>query len=68
MTTTTQTLKALIKLSGLSQKDYAETHGIAYKQFNRYTTGRTEISIDRLQKLAFDDGFKINVEYSINNL
>jgi transcriptional regulator with XRE-family HTH domain len=68
MTTTTETLKALIKLSGLSQKQYAEAHGISYKQFNRYATGRTEISTDRLQKLAFDDGFKINVEYSINNL
>jgi transcriptional regulator with XRE-family HTH domain len=68
MTTTTQTLKALVKLSGLSQKKYAEAHGIAYKQFNRYATGRTEISINRLQKIAFDDGLKINIEYSIINL
>jgi transcriptional regulator with XRE-family HTH domain len=68
MKSPTQTLKALIKTSGLTQKQYAETHGIAYKQFNRYATGRTEISMDRLQKLAFDDGKKINVEYSINNL
>jgi transcriptional regulator with XRE-family HTH domain len=68
MTNRTETIKALIKLSGLSQKDYAEAHGIAYKQFNRYATGRTEISIDRLQQLAQTDGFKINVEYLIIKL
>lgn len=68
MTTTTKTLKALIQLSGFTQKQYAEAHGITYKQFNRYATGRTEISMSKLQKLAFDDGKKINVEYSINNL
>jgi transcriptional regulator with XRE-family HTH domain len=68
MQTPTKTLKALIVLSGLTQKQYAEAHNIAYKQFNRYATGRTEISMGKLQKLAFDDGKKINVEYSINNL
>jgi len=61
MQTTTEVLKALINRSGLSQKQYSEKHNIEYKQFNRYATGRTVISVDKLQKLAFDDGKTIKI-------
>lgn len=61
MQTTTEALKALIKQSGLSQKQYAEKHKIEYKQFNRYATGRTVITMDKLQQLSFDDGKTIKI-------
>lgn len=68
MNTTTETLKALIQLSGISQKQYAEAHNIEYKQFNHWVTGRRNISIENLQEIASTDGFKINVVYEIINL
>jgi transcriptional regulator with XRE-family HTH domain len=68
MNTTTEALKALIKLSGLRQKDYATKHGIDYKQLNRWTNGHVCIPFEKLQKLAKADNLKINVEYSIINL
>jgi len=61
MQTTTEVLKALINRSGLSQKQYSEKHNIEYKQFNRYATGRTVISMDKLQHLAFADNKKIEI-------
>jgi transcriptional regulator with XRE-family HTH domain len=68
MTSTTETLKALIKLSGLSRKDYAKRHNLEYNNLNGWLIEQRVIPIKRLQELAFEDGLKINVEYSIINL
>jgi len=67
-TTTTQTLKALIKLSGLSRKDYAKRHNLEYNNLNGWLIEQRKIRLDKLQELAETDGMKINVEYSIINL
>ena len=68
MTSTTETLKALIQLSGLSRKDYAKRHNLEYSNLCGWLSGQRIIKHSTLVELAFDDGFKINVEYSINNL
>lgn len=68
MISTTNALKALIKRSGLRQKDYATKHNIDYKQLNRWTNGHVNIPFYKLQELAKADNMKINVEYSIINL
>jgi len=68
MTSTTETLKALIKLSGLSRKDYAKRHNLEYSNLCGWCSGQRKILHSRLLELAFDDGFKINVVYEIINL
>jgi len=68
MTSTTETLKALIQLSGLSRKEYAKRHNLEYSNLNGWCSGQRKIPHSRLKELAFEDGLKINVEYSIINL
>ena len=68
MNTTTETLKALIKQSGLSRKDYAKRHNLEYSNLNGWCSGQRIIKHSTLLELAFDDGFKINVVYEIINL
>jgi len=68
MNSTTETLKALVQLSGLSRKYYAKRHNLEYSNLNGWCSGQRKIPHSRLEEIAFNDGFKINVEYSIINL
>jgi len=68
MTQHQQILKDLIKLSGLSQKQFAEKHEIEYKKFNHWATGYRNISIHTLQLFAFDEGKSIVFEYKFVDL
>lgn len=54
-----QILKDLIKLSGLSQKQFAAKHCIEYKKFNHWVTGYRNVNIHALQLFAFDYGKSI---------
>lgn len=63
-----QLLKELIKKSGLTQKKYAERHGISYKKLNHWVTGRTNIQDCTLELLSFEDGYKLTIEYKIEKL
>ena len=62
LNTSQQILKDLIKLSGLSQKQFAEKHEIEYKKFNHWVTGYRNISLPTLQLFAFDEGKKITLK------
>jgi transcriptional regulator with XRE-family HTH domain len=68
MNTTTQTLKALIKRSGLTRKEYAAKHNLEYSNLCGWCSEQRIIPIARLQELAAADGLKINVKYSIEKL
>lgn len=63
-----QILKDLIKLSGLSQKQFAAKHEIEYKKFNHWVTGYRNISLPTLQLFAFDYGKSIIFEYKFVDL
>lgn len=66
--TNQQILKDLIKLSGLSQKQFAEKHEIEYKKFNHWVTGYRNVSLPTLQLFAFDEGKSIIFEYKFIDL
>ena len=66
--TNKEILKDLIKLSGLSQKQFAEKHEIEYKKFNHWVTGYRNISLPTLQLFAFDEGKSIVFEYNFVDL
>jgi transcriptional regulator with XRE-family HTH domain len=68
MNSTKDTLKALIKQSGLNQIEFDKKHGIGYNKLSRWANGTVIVSIEKLQKIAEAEGLKINVEYSIINL
>ena len=68
MQSTTQTLKVLIQLSGLTRKQYAIRHNLEYNNLNGWICEQRIIPINRLRELAETDNRKINVEYSIINL
>jgi len=67
-----QLLKDLIKISGLTQKKYAEKHEIDYRKLNHWVTGRRNIQDCTLELLAFEDGYKLiiekKIEYKIEKL
>ena len=68
MQTNTKILKDLIKLSGLSQKQFAKKHEIEYKKFNHWVTGYRNISLQTLQLFAFYYNKSIVFEYKFVDL
>jgi len=68
MTQHQQILKDLIQQSGLSKKQFCEKHEISITKMNHWLNGTRNPQFCTLELIAFDEGFKINVVYEINNL
>jgi len=61
-------LKELIKISGLTQKKYAEFHNISAQKLSNWVTGYRNIQFYTLELLAFEDGYNIKINYKIEKL
>ncbi len=61
-------LKYLIKLSGLTQKQYEIRHGIGQKKMYHWLSGYRNIQLKTLQELAKKDGYEITITFKITKL
>jgi len=57
-----QILKALIKLSSLSKKQFCEKHKIAITKMNHWLNGTRNVQFCTLELIAFDEGKKITLK------
>jgi transcriptional regulator with XRE-family HTH domain len=46
------TIRALRKLRGFTQEDLAEKLGVSYQQVQKYENGETQLTIDRIHRIA----------------
>jgi len=62
------TLKALIELSGLSNKQYADKHGIEVTKLIGWLNGTRNVKFSTLETLSKNDGKKLQIEIKIVSL
>ena len=64
-----QTLRSLIELSGcVTQKAFAEKHGVIYQTVGKWLSGQRNICNDKLQEIAVKEGYKLNINYQLEKL
>ena len=64
-----QTLRGLIELSGcVTQKAFAEKHGVIYQTVGKWISGQRNICNDKLQEIAKKEGYKLSIEFKLEKL
>ena len=64
-----QTLRILIELSGcVTQKAFAEKHGVIYQTVGKWLSGQRNISNGTLSGIAEKEGYKLNINYQLEKL
>ena len=61
-----QTLRNLIIQSGcVTQKSFAEKHGVIYQTVGKWLSGQRNISNGTLSDIATKEGYKLNINYQL---
>ena len=60
-----QSLKTLIKKSGLNQKQFAEKHGLRPERISEWITVKKNIYLPTLQELARIEGYSLEVDFRL---
>lgn len=64
-----QTLRSLIELSGcVTQKAFAEKHGVIYQTVGKWLSGQRNISNGTLSDIATKEGYKLSIEFKLEKL
>ena len=64
-----QTLRSLIELSGcVTQKAFAEKHGVIYQTVGKWLSGQRNICNEKLREIANKEGYKLNINYQLEKL
>ena len=64
-----QTIRNLIELSGcVTQKAFAEKHGVIYQTVGKWLSGQRNISNGTLSDIAEKEGYKLNINYQLEKL
>ena len=63
------TLRNLITKSGcVTQKSFAEKHGVRSEIISKWLSGDRNICNEKLQEIAKTEGFKLNINYQLEKL
>ena len=64
-----QTLRNLIIQSGcVTQKSFAEKHGVIYQTVGKWLSGQRNICNEKLQEIANKEGYRLNINYQLEKL
>lgn len=66
MKNTTEVLKALISISGLSIRQFAIKHGITEQLMYQWVSAGRNMKLSTLNKIAEKEGFDVSLEYKLN--
>lgn len=65
---TNDILRILIKQSGLNQTQFGEKHGYKHYRICGWVNDIRNISMHNLELIAFNEGYKLNVELKLEKL
>lgn len=63
-----QSLKNLIELSGLNQKEFAKKHELRPERVSEWVTGKRNIYLPSLEEIANKEGYSLSINFKLDKL